>query len=193
MLADLLSNYRIILASKSPRRKELIKELGLHFEVLAFDTDESFPSDMPVNEVPLFLAEQKAIPFESGLDNKSLVITADTIVYIDGQVLGKPANHDDAFRMLRLLSGKWHQVATGVCILTQEKRRSFSAITNVLFKELTDEEIEFYISNYKPYDKAGAYGIQEWIGFIAVEQIEGSYFNVMGLPVQQLYEELCQF
>lgn len=193
MLADLLSNYRIILASKSPRRKELIKELGLHFEVHAFDTDESFPADMPVNEVPLFLAEQKAIPFESGLDNKSLVITADTIVYIDGQVLGKPANHDDAFRMLRLLSGKWHQVATGVCILTQEKRRSFSAITNVLFKELTDEEIEFYISNYKPYDKAGAYGIQEWIGFIAVEQIEGSYFNVMGLPVQQLYEELCQF
>jgi septum formation protein len=192
MLANKLSNYKIILASKSPRRKELIEELGLHFEVLAFDTDESFPPDMPVSEVPVFLAEQKAAPFEGRVDNKSLVITADTIVHIDGKILGKPANYDDAFRMLRLLSGKWHQVTTGVCILTKEKRKSFSAVTRVLFKELTDEEIDFYISNYKPFDKAGAYGIQEWIGFIAVEQIEGSYFNVMGLPVQQLYEELCQ-
>jgi len=193
MLAKRLSIYKIILASKSPRRKELIEELGLHFEVLAFDTDESFSTDMPVSEVPVFLAEQKAVPFEGRLDDKSLVITADTIVHIDGEILGKPIDYDDAFRMLRLLSGKWHQVATGVCILTREKRKSFSAITRVLFKELTDEEIDYYISNYQPYDKAGAYGIQEWIGFIAVEQIEGSYFNVMGLPVQQLYEELSLF
>lgn len=193
MLADKLSKYRIILASKSPRRKELITELGLNFEILAFDTDESFPEDMPLNEIPAFLAEQKAQPFVKTIDDKTLVITADTIVHTDSIILGKPIDYDDAFRMLKLLSGKWHQVVTGVCILTINKKVSFTSLTNVQFKELTDEEIDFYIANYKPFDKAGAYGIQEWIGYIAVEQIEGSYFNVIGLPVQQLYEELCKF
>jgi len=193
MLSEKLKGYHIILASKSPRRKELLTELGLCFEVQTFDTDESFPVIMPVNEVSIFLAEQKAHPFESSIDDEMLVITADTIVHIEGEILGKPANYEDAFRMLSLLSGKWHQVATGVCILTKQKKVSFTSQTSVLFKHLTNEEIDYYITNYKPYDKAGAYGIQEWIGFIAVEQIKGSYFNVMGLPVQHLYEELCQF
>jgi len=193
MLANKLSKYHIILASKSPRRKELMAELGLDFEILTFDTDESFPEDMPVKEIPAYLAEQKAQPFIHTVDDNTLVITADTIVHIDGAILGKPSDYNDAFRMLKLLSGKWHQVVTGVCILTKSKKVQFTSLTNVQFKELTDEEIDFYISTYKPYDKAGAYGIQEWIGYIAVEQIEGSYFNVIGLPVQQLYEELCKF
>jgi septum formation protein len=193
MLTEKLKGYRIVLASKSPRRKELLTELGLSFDVQTFDTDESYPAEMPVGEVPVFLAEQKARPFESSIDDEMLVITADTIVHIEGEILGKPADYDDAFRMLSLLSGKWHQVATGVCIVTKQKKVSFTSQTNVLFKHLTNEEIDYYITNYKPYDKAGAYGIQEWIGFIAVEQIKGSYFNVMGLPVQHLYEELCLF
>lgn len=193
MLADQLSQYRIILASKSPRRKELITELGINFEIQIFDTDESFPVNMSVIDIPTFLAKKKAQPFEQLISENTLVITADTIVHIDGKILGKPVDYNDAFSMLKLLSGKWHQVATGVNILSYHKQVSFTSVTNVLFKELSDEEIDYYIINYKPYDKAGAYGIQEWIGYIAVEQIEGSYFNVMGLPVQQLYEELCKF
>jgi septum formation protein len=193
MLSDKLNQYRLILASKSPRRRELITELGLTFEIITSDSDESFPDDMPVFDVPGYLAEQKALPFENRIDDNTLVITADTIVYIDGKILGKPVDDKDAFTMLRLLSGKWHQVATGVCLLTKTKKVSFTSRTSVLFKELTDEEINFYVTNYKPFDKAGAYGIQEWIGYVAVEQIQGSYFNVMGLPVQQLYEELCKF
>ena len=193
MLADKLKGYRIILASKSPRRKELLKELGLQFDILSYDTDESFPDDMPVSEVPKFLANQKMKPFEDKISNDALVITADTIVYCDNKILGKPGNYDEAFEMIKMLSGKWHEVATGVCILSLNKRVSFTTVTRVLFKELSNEEIDFYITNYHPYDKAGAYGIQEWIGFIAVKKIEGSYFNVMGLPVQKLYEELFRF
>ena len=192
MLADILKNFRIILASKSPRRKELLSELGLSFEIEVMDTDESFPSDLPVSDIPLYIAEKKAIPFAGKIDDSTLVITADTIVHINGEILGKPGDYAQAFDMLKQLSGQWHQVVTGVCLTTSSQKTSFVAQTNVKFKSLTNEEIDYYITNYKPYDKAGAYGIQEWIGFVAVERIEGSYFNVMGLPVQHLYEKLCE-
>lgn len=193
---DMLENiqpYKIILASKSPRRKQLLEELGITFEVKTLDVDEVYPEGMPIETIPAFLAELKAQPFEKELEDNTLVITADTIVCCDHHVLGKPANYEEAFHMLKLLSGRKHQVATGVCILTTKKKKTFTATSDVFFKELANEEIDYYITNFRPFDKAGAYGIQEWIGYIAVERIEGSYFNVMGLPVQRLYEELCKF
>ncbi len=188
-----IQSYKIVLASKSPRRKQLLEELGISFEVETLDVDEEYPEGMPIEEIPAFLAELKAKPFEKELTSNTLVITADTIVCCDHHVLGKPANYDEAFQVLKLLSGRVHQVATGVCILTSGKKKTFTATSDVFFKKLTDEEIDYYLTNFKPYDKAGAYGIQEWIGYIAVERIEGSYFNVMGLPVQRLYEELRNF
>ena len=188
-----IKSYKIVLASKSPRRKQLLEELGISFEVKILDVEEVYPDDMPTEAIPAFLAELKAKPFEKELTDDTLVITADTIVCCDHHVLGKPANYDEAFRMLKLLSGRVHQVATGVCIVTKHKKKTFTATSDVFFKELTDEEIDYYVRNFKPYDNAGAYGIQEWIGYIAVERIEGSYFNVMGLPVQRLYEELRKF
>jgi septum formation protein len=193
MLFENLNNYHIILASKSPRRKSLLKELGLKFEVRIHETDESYPDSLQVKEIAGYLAEKKAIPFENEVDEKTIVITADTIVYIDNDVLGKPSDYDDAFKMLKKLSGRWHHVDTGVCIFSKTKKVTFTATTKVHFKILTDDEISYYITNFKPYDKAGAYGIQEWIGLIAAEKIDGSYFNVMGLPVQQLWEELREF
>jgi septum formation protein len=192
MLFENLNKYHIILASKSPRRKSLLKELGIKFEVRVLDTDESYPNSLPVEEIAGFLAEKKALPFESEVDEKTIVITADTIVYIGNDVLGKPVDYDDALKMLQKLSGRWHHVDTGVCLFSKTKRVTFTATTKVLFKALTPIEIDFYITHYKPYDKAGAYGIQEWIGLIAAEKIDGSYFNVMGLPVQQLYDELSK-
>jgi septum formation protein len=193
MLFENLNNYRIILASKSPRRKSLLKELGLKFEVRIHETEEHYPDTLPVNEIAGYLAEIKAIPFENEVDEKTIVITADTIVYIDNDVLGKPADYDDAFKMLQKLSGRWHHVDTGVCLFSKTKKVTFTSTTKVHFKTLSNNEIDHYITQYKPYDKAGAYGIQEWIGLIAAEKIDGSYFNVMGLPVQRLYEELCKF
>ena len=190
MLADILKNFRIILASKSPRRKELLSELGLSFEIEVMDTDESFPSDLPVSDIPLYIAEKKAIPFAGKIDDSTLVITADTIVHINGEILGKPGDYAQAFDMLKQLSGQWHQVVTGVCLTTSSQKTSFVAQTNVKFKNLTNEEIDYYITNYKPYDKAGAYGIQEWIGKVGVESIDGSFYNVMGLPVCKLINEL---
>lgn len=188
-----INNYRIILASKSPRRKELLSQLGLNFVVETIDTDESFPSTMPVSEVANYLAIKKADPFKQRIGKNDLVITADTIVAIENEILGKPASPNEAVEMLQKLSGKTHVVYTGVCISGKHKSKSFTSATRVQFKVLTSSEIDYYITHYHPYDKAGAYGIQEWIGYIAVESIEGSYFNVMGLPVQHLYEELCVF
>jgi len=193
MLFENIKGYRIILASKSPRRKSLLEELGLKFEVRILDTDESYPDSLPVDEIPAYLAEIKAKPFENEIDENTIIITADTIVYINGEVLGKPQNYDDAYQMLQKLSGGWHQVATGVCLFSKEKKKTFTSATKVLFKSLTHDEIDFYITHFKPFDKAGAYGIQEWIGLVAAEKIDGCYFNVMGLPVQQLYKELCKF
>jgi septum formation protein len=188
-----IAHYKVVLASKSPRRKQLLEELGLQFEVKTLEVEEVYPEDMPIEAIPAYLADLKAQPFENELNEDTLVITADTIVCCDHHVLGKPANYNDAYRMLKLLSGRVHQVATGVCIMTKQKRETFTVTSNVYFKEFTHEEIHHYISNFKPYDKAGAYGIQEWIGYIGVERIEGSYFNVMGLPVQRLYEVLSNF
>jgi septum formation protein len=193
MLFENLKDYKIILASKSPRRNSLLKELGLKFEVIIHETDEIYPDSLPFEEIPAYLAKMKALQFKDEIDNQTIIITADTIVYIDNDVLGKPVNYDEAFQMLQKLSDRWHQVATGVCIYTRHKKVTFTSVTKVLFKSLTDDEIDYYVTNFKPYDKAGAYGIQEWIGLVAAEKIDGSYSNVMGLPVQQLFEELCKF
>lgn len=157
------------------------------------DVPEEFPPELGMTEVPVYLAELKAAAFLPQLKSNQLVITADTIVWLDGQVLNKPTDYADGFRMLKDLSGKKHQVITGVCLLSTEKKISFFASTDVWFKNLSDEEIHFYLENFRPYDKAGAYGIQEWIGYIGIHRIEGSFFNVMGLPVQSLYENLKAF
>lgn len=188
-----LKKYKLILASKSPRRQYLLKELGLDFEVYTKETDESFPQSLKAQEIPLYLCRKKADAFDKELTDNTIVITADTIVWIEGQVLNKPENFNDAVRMLKLLSGKKHQVYTGVCLKSKYKTKTLYAQTDVYFKELSQEEIEYYIINFNPYDKAGAYGAQEWIGYIAVEKIAGSYFNVMGLPVREVYEELMMF
>ena len=187
------SDYHFILASKSPRRQQLLKELGLTFDIQTKDVDESFPPTLKAQEIPLYLCQKKADAFDGTLADNSIVITADTIVWINGEVLNKPEDHADAVRMLALLSGKMHEVFTGVCLKSKNKTVHFYAVTNVFFKHLSAEEIEYYVSNYKPFDKAGAYGAQEWIGYIAVEKIEGSYFNVMGLPLKELYEQLLLF
>jgi septum formation protein len=189
----MINNYKIILASKSPRRKELLAGLNLPFEVIVHEVDEIFPDGLPMEEIPVYLAKLKAEPFFIDLKSDTLVITADTIVWIDGVVLGKPNDYEHAAEMLRQLSGKKHVVVTGVCLTTKEKQVTFSASTDVWFKDLNDDEIDYYLKNYQPYDKAGSYGVQEWIGYIAIKRIEGSYFNVMGLPVQRLYEELKKF
>jgi septum formation protein len=188
-----LEPYEIILASKSPRRQQLLSESGLKFTVKPMDVPEKYPDDLKMTEIPMFLSELKAEAFRPHLQKNQIVITADTIVWIDGQVLGKPNGHDDAVRMLSLLAGKKHEVITGVCLLSPEKKISFHSVTGVWFKPLSDEEIHYYIDHYRPYDKAGAYGIQEWIGYIGIYRIEGSFFNVMGLPVQSVYEHLKKF
>jgi len=193
MFLQNLEQYEIILASKSPRRQQLLTDLGLKFTVQSMDIPEEFPEELGMTEIPVFLAELKAEAFRPKLRYKQLVITADTIVWLDGKVLGKPADYNDGFRMLSGLSGNKHQVITGVCLLSPEKKISFYAVTDVWFKHLSDHEIHYYLENYEPYDKAGAYGIQEWIGYIGVNRIEGSFFNVMGLPVQSLYEHLKNF
>ena len=188
-----LQGYRIVLASNSPRRRELLAGLGLQFEVRALPhITESFPHDLPTEQVAEFIAREKAAAYQPLIQPRELVITADTIVVVDGQVLGKPADAADARRMLRLISGRQHQVITGVCLTTSGVQRSFSASTSVTFKPLSDAEISFYIDTFHPFDKAGAYGIQEWIGYVGVTRLEGSYFNVMGLPVQRIYTELQQ-
>jgi len=188
-----LKKYSFILASKSPRRQFLLKDLGLDFEVRTKEVDESFADHLKAQDIPLYLCEKKAMAFDEELHDNTIVITADTIVWVEGQVLNKPENYEDAVRMLQLLSGKMHEVFTGVCIRSKTKTKTFYSRTAVYFKNLSQNEIDYYVTNYSPYDKAGAYGAQEWIGYIAVEHIEGSYFNVMGLPLRELYEELLQF
>lgn len=186
-----LKQYKIVLCSNSPRRKELLKGLGLNFQTRIIDgIDESYDKSLPGEDIAKMISEKKAESYKAAMSSDELIITADTIVYVDGEVLGKPQNKIDAARMLKMISGKCHDVITGVCLLTSNKRISFSVKTKVSFAQIADDEISFYIENYKPYDKAGAYGIQEWIGYIGVDSIQGSYFNVMGLPVQRLYSEL---
>lgn len=188
-----LKDYQIILASKSPRRHEMLKELGLIFEIRTKEVEEIYPEGLEPEQIPVYLSELKAKALEKDLASNELVITADTIVCVDEWILGKPKDRDDAVKMLNALSDRSHQVISGVCIMSKEKKVSFSSVTNVHFKALSEEEINYYIDNYKPYDKAGAYGIQEWIGFIGIDEIEGSYFNVVGLPIQRLYQELIKF
>jgi len=193
MVLKNIQQYDLILASQSPRRQQLLSDLGLKFSVQSMDIAEDFPPRLSMTEVPVYLAELKANAFRPQLKDNQLVITADTIVWLEGEVMNKPVDYADGFRMLRNLSGKKHQVITGVCLLTKVKKVSFYALTDVWFKELSDEEIAHYLNVYKPYDKAGAYGIQEWIGYIGIHRIEGSFFNVMGLPVQSVYEHLKNF
>ena len=192
-LSDHLSGYSLILGSQSPRRKELCAGLHIPFVVEVRETDENYPKEMNPQEVPEFLSILKSAPFMQNFRQNDLLITADTIVLIDDQVLGKPFDYQHAFEMLRLLSGKKHVVITGVCLTSADKQITFSDHTDVWFKDLTDDEIDYYLTHFKPFDKAGSYGVQEWIGYVAIERIEGSYFNVMGLPIQRLYEELLRF
>ena len=187
----LVEGYKVILASNSPRRKELLGGLGIDFEVRTLsDIDESYPNARRGEDIPMFISGKKAEAYKQGMADDEMIITADTIVYDNGQVLGKPKNRGEAVQMLKGLSGHAHEVITGVSIVTKKKTVQFASTSKVTFAALTDEEIAYYVDTYKPYDKAGAYGIQEWIGYVAVTRIEGSYFNVMGLPIQKLYSEL---
>lgn len=188
------NHKKILLASKSPRRSYLLKEAGIDFELVDVgDPDESFPKDMHPESVPLFLSEMKSFAYKNQLNENEILLSSDTIVLLDNEVIGKPLGQSDAEKMLAKLSGKKHTVISGVCLRSMKKLKTFSAKTDVYFKPLSAEEINFYIENFKPFDKAGAYGIQEWIGYIGIERIEGSYFNVMGLPIQRLYVELIEF
>lgn len=187
------SNIKILLASKSPRRRALLKELGVKVEIIEpLHDNESYPLYLKAHEIPLFLALEKARACCTPQRPGEILLTADTIVWLNDEVIEKPAGRDEAFRMLRKLSGKVHEVFTGVCLTTCDKQVTFFDSAKVYFKELTNFEIEYYLDNYKPYDKAGAYGIQEWIGFIGIEKIEGSYFNVVGLPIQKVYQEILK-
>ena len=186
-----LSKYRIVLASNSPRRKELLSGLGIEYKVMTLkDIDESYPSSLKGEEIPIYISSQKAKAYDTILEDDMLIITADTIVYQDNEVLGKPKDEKEACCMLKKLSGRTHEVITGVTLKTKSFCSSFAVTSLVTFDLLNEDEIDFYVKNYRPMDKAGAYGIQEWIGFIGVKSLNGSYFNVMGLPVQRLYQEL---
>ncbi len=181
----------LILASNSPRRRELLAGLGLDFEVRVIkDIDETYPLDLSVEQIPVYISSQKAKAYQESIRDDELVITADTVVIVGKNVLGKPHGREEACDMLRMISGRTHQVITGVCLTSNKIHRSLSVSTDVTFKSLAEQEIEYYVDQYKPYDKAGAYGIQEWIGYIGVTSLHGSYFNVMGLPVQRIWQEL---
>ncbi len=180
----------LVLASQSPRRKELLHHAGLPFSVITQDTEESYPSDLALEAIPVHIARQKAEAVKPNVRSDAAIIAADTIVCKDHQVLGKPSDAQDATQMLQQLSGRQHQVMTGVVILTAEIEQTFTEVTNVSFKTLTQAEIEYYVNRFKPYDKAGAYAIQEWIGLVGIEDVRGCYFNVVGLPVQRLWQEL---
>ena len=189
-----LNKYQILLASNSPRRRELLQGLDISYHVTSIpDIDETYPADLSGEQIPVYIARKKATAYDQMMDENTLLITADTIVWAEEQVFGKPKDKDDAIKMLQTLAGKTHQVITGVCIRTQHQEKSFASVTSVSFSNLSDEEILYYVDKYKPFDKAGSYGIQEWIGYVGVERIEGSYFNVMGLPIQRLYKELQKF
>ena len=184
-----LKEYHIILASKSPRRQELLRGMGVNFEILTKETPENYPADLPLDEVPKFLSLQKSLAFaENELPADFLLITSDTV-----EILGKPKDREDAARMLQLLSGKTHHVVTGVTVRSAERTESFAVRSNVTFAQLDDEEIDYYIEHCKPFDKAGAYGIQEWIGYVGISGLEGSFYNVMGLPTRKLYQCLKGF
>ncbi|MCR5014862.1 MAG: Maf family nucleotide pyrophosphatase [Bacteroidales bacterium] len=189
-----LKKYHVILASKSPRRQELLRGMGVAFEILTKETPENYPSDLPLDEVPKYLSLQKSLAFDDDeLPADYLLITSDTVVICEGEILGKPKDREDASRMLELLSGKTHHVVTGVTVRSAGKTESFAVRSNVTIAELEQDEIDYYIEHCKPYDKAGAYGIQEWIGYVGISGLEGSFYNVMGLPTRKLYQCLKSF
>lgn len=189
-----LNKYHIILASKSPRRQELLRGMGVGFEIMTKETPENYPAELPLDEVPKYLSLQKSLAFkDSELPADYLLITSDTVVICEGEILGKPKDREDAERMLRMLSGKTHHVVTGVTVRSAEKTESFAVRSNVAFAELEQDEIDYYIEHCQPYDKAGAYGIQEWIGYVGISGLEGSFYNVMGLPTRKLYQCLKEF
>lgn len=191
---DKLKRYRIILASASPRRKELLSKLDIDFTVKVLrDVDESFPASLPVVQVPQYISRKKADAYRQEMQENDMVITADTVVAVGRRILGKPKSAEEARVMLKLLSDRYHRVVTGVTIMTAKRTETFATVSRVRFTRLNDEEIDYYISKYKPFDKAGAYGIQEWIGMVGITELNGSYFNVMGLPVQRLYAKLKEF
>jgi septum formation protein len=194
MLLEKLKKYNVYLASQSPRRQKLLEQMNIDFLIASrVEVDEQYNFSLKREEIAMYLSEKKSDAYEFLLKDNRLLITADTIVWIDNRVLGKPADKVEASNMLKMLSGKRHSVITGITLRTVNKKHTFFASTDVWFRKLTHEEIEFYIENYKPFDKAGAYGIQEWIGLSAIEKIEGSYFNVVGLPTEKLYVELGKF
>lgn len=189
-----LQKYEILLASNSPRRRELLAGLDIEYRVTALpEVDESYPATLSGEEIPLYISQEKAAAYRNQMKENTLLITADTIVWLDGRVYGKPHDLDDAKAMLRALSGKTHTVITGVTLTSMQKQVSFAVSTEVDFAPLTDDEIDYYVDRYRPLDKAGAYGVQEWIGYIGVTGLHGSYYNVMGLPIQRLYTELKRF
>ena len=194
MINKRLEGYHLILASASPRRQYLLKELGLDFEICTTSVKEEYPAGLAPDEIAIYLAELKAASFDTArMNQKAILIAADTIVVLGNEILGKPANHDEAVIMLKKLSGNKHDVITAVCLKSRKKKKVFHVQSSVYFKELSLEEIEYYIRNFQPFDKAGGYGVQEWIGYIGISKIEGSFFNIMGLPVKELYEELLTF
>lgn len=194
LLEEKLKTHRLLLASQSPRRRELLTGCGLHYTLAEkFPCEETFPQGMKAEDVPQYLSLIKSKAYPRELESTDILLTADTVVISQGEVLGKPSSKEDAQRMLRQLSNDTHTVITGVTLRSREKTHSFKAESRVRFRQLSEEEIEHYIDTYRPYDKAGAYGIQEWIGYVAIEGIEGSFYNVMGLPIQKVYQELNQF
>jgi len=193
MISGIPSHFHFILASRSPRRQQLLRELGLEFEIVIREYDENYPKGLSGAEIAEYLSSKKASLFREDISEHEIVITSDTIVWCDNQVLDKPSGPEDAVRILKILSGKTHEVITGVTFLSDKGEYTFSDITKVTFDNLTDEEIAYYVNEFKPYDKAGGYGIQEWIGLTGIISVEGSYFNVVGLPVQKLYRELIKF
>lgn len=189
-----ITDYKVLLASNSPRREELLRGIDIDFEIKVLpDIDESYPTDMPNEEVAEYVALKKARSYTNSLKEDELIITADTVVLLDNKIYGKPTNKKEAKEMLQNLSGKTHCVISGVCLTSTAKQTSFSVASDVEFSTLTNQEIEYYINRYAPFDKAGSYGVQEWIGYIGVMHISGSYFNIMGLPIQRLYRELLSF
>jgi septum formation protein len=193
MLNETLARHRIILASGSPRRQQMLRELGLDFEVIIKDYPETFPEGLDGKSIAEYISRQKALTFHGELSDNDIVITADTVVWCNNMLMGKPRDYSDAAFMLGEISGNTHEVITGVTLFSTAKEKTFSVSSKVTFDPLSPEEIDFYINSYRPYDKAGAYGIQEWIGLVACSSIEGSYFNVVGLPVRTLYKELQEF
>ena len=193
-MLDNLNKYNVVLASNSPRRKELLQRLGIPFKVRTLlGIDESYPDTLRGEDIVRYISRNKANAYRSSMGPDELLITADTIVYLQGEVMGKPHDADDARRMLRALAGQVHQVITGVTIITANDMENFAVTSQVKFSDLSDDEINYYVDRYLPLDKAGAYGIQEWIGLVAVEELRGSYFNVVGLPIQRLYQALKRF